>query len=146
MSILPILFAIAAIGFLCWLLFTLAVHALPLFVGVTAGIWAFGAGAGWPGAIFGGGVAAVLTSVVGHLLYANIRQPLARAAIALTFVAPAAIAGFHATHGIVKHATPSNGWQLAFSIMGAAAVGVTALVRVAQLSAARQPDGRVLPG
>ena len=37
MIFLAILASLAAIGLLCWLLFTLAVFALPAFVGVTAG-------------------------------------------------------------------------------------------------------------
>ena len=37
MIFLGIILSIAAIGFFCWLLFTLAVFALPLFAGVTAG-------------------------------------------------------------------------------------------------------------
>ena len=54
--------------------------------------------------------------------------------IALAFVAPAAVAGFHATHGIVKHTMPSEGWQVAFSIIGAIAVGVTAMMRLAAMA------------
>ena len=37
MIFLGILLSIAAIGFFCWLLFTLAVFALPFFAGITAG-------------------------------------------------------------------------------------------------------------
>ena len=37
MIFLGIFFSIAAIGVLCWLLFTLAIYALPAFAGVTAG-------------------------------------------------------------------------------------------------------------
>ena len=51
MIFLGIILSIAAIGFFCWLLFTLAVFALPLFAGVTAGGWAYQTGAGWLGAI-----------------------------------------------------------------------------------------------
>lgn len=40
MTFLGILVAMAAIGFMCWLLFNLAVFALPFFIGVNAGIWA----------------------------------------------------------------------------------------------------------
>ncbi len=40
MIILAILASLAAIGLLCWLLFTLAVFALPAFVGFAAGTWA----------------------------------------------------------------------------------------------------------
>ena len=50
MIFLGILLSIAAIGFFCWLLFTLAVFALPFFAGVSAGIWAYHTGAGWLGA------------------------------------------------------------------------------------------------
>jgi hypothetical protein len=35
------LLVIVGIGFFCWLLFTLAVFALPFFAGLTFGIWAF---------------------------------------------------------------------------------------------------------
>ena len=55
--------------------------------------------------------------------------------IALAFVAPAAIAGYHATHGIVKHTMPSETWQLVFSVVGAIAVGVTAFARVTGMAA-----------
>jgi hypothetical protein len=34
------------IGLFCWLIFTLAVYALPFFVAINAGIWAFHSGAG----------------------------------------------------------------------------------------------------
>jgi len=104
MIFIGILLSIAAIGFFCWLLFTLAVFALPFFAGVTAGMWAYDTGAGWLGAIIVGALAAGLTFGIGQLLLVFVRPLWARIAIALAFVAPAAIAGYHATHGIVKHA------------------------------------------
>lgn len=67
MIILAILASLAAIGLLCWLLFTLAVFALPAFVDVTAGAWVHGTGAGIPGAVLVGAVAAALTLAAGHL-------------------------------------------------------------------------------
>ncbi|TPE60751.1 hypothetical protein FJQ54_10395 [Sandaracinobacter neustonicus] len=141
MTILPILLAITAILMLCWLLFTLAIYALPLFIGVTAGVFAYQTGAGWPGAILIGALAAAVTLVAGNMLLTSARHPMARLAVAMLFVAPAAISGYYATHGIVRHTAPSEAWQLAFSIIGAIAVGGTAFVRVTQLSAARQPGG-----
>lgn len=146
MTILPVLLALSATLFLCWLLFTLAVYALPLFLGVTAGMFAYETGAGWSGAILIGLFAAVTTLVVGHLLFTGLRHPLARLAVALLFVAPALVAGFYATSGIVRYTTPSEGWQLAFSIIGALAVGGTAFVRVAQLSALWDPSAKGFPG
>lgn len=112
MIFLGIILSIAAIGFFCWLLFTLAVFALPFFAGVTAGGWAYHTGAGWLGAILIGTVAAGLTLGVGQLLIGLVRPLWARLLIALAFVAPAAIAGFHATHGIVKHTMPSETRQV----------------------------------
>ncbi|PZO02435.1 MAG: hypothetical protein DCF30_05230 [Hyphomicrobiales bacterium] len=144
MIILAILASLAAIGMLCWLLFTLAVFALPAFVGVTAGAWAHGTGAGIPGAILIGSIAAAATLAVGHLLITLVRPMWLKLIVATAFVAPAAIAGFHATHGIVKHLMPSDAWQIAFSVIGAVAVGITAFVRVAGMAAAPALSGRDL--
>ena len=134
MIFLGIIMSIAAIGFLCWLLFTLAVFALPFFIGIRAGNWAYDTGAGWPGAIITGIIAAGLTLGIGQVLLMIVKPMWARLLIALTFVVPAVIAGYHATHGIVKHTMPSESWQIAFSIIGALAVGMTAFLRVASMA------------
>ncbi len=144
MIILGILASLAAIGLLCWLLFTLAVFALPAFVGVTAGAWAHGTGAGIPGTVLVGAVAAALTLATGHLLITFVRPMWLKLIVAIAFVAPAAVAGFHATHGIVKHLMPSEGWQITFSIIVAIAVGITAFIRVAGMAATPDPSGRDL--
>lgn len=143
MIFLGILLSIAAIGFFCWLLFTLAVFALPFFTGITAGTWAYHTGAGWLGAVLVGMVGAGLVLGLGQILLGIVRPLWARLLIALVFVAPAAIAGYHATHGILKHTMPSETWQLVFSVIGAIAVGVTAFVRVAGM-AATAPSGQVI--
>jgi len=135
MIILGILLSIAAIGFFCWLLFTLAVFALPFFVGVSAGTWVYHTGAGWLGSVLVGLTAAGLTLGLGQVLLMTIRPLWARLLIALAFVAPAVFAGYHATHGIVQHTMPSETWQMAFSVIGAIAVGVTAFTRVAEMAA-----------
>lgn len=143
MIFLAILLSIAAIGVFCWLLFTLAVFALPFFAGVTVGAWAYHTGAGLLGAILLGFVGAALTLGIGQVLLIVIRPLWARMTIALIFVAPAAIAGYHATHGVVKHLMPSETWQVVFSIVGAIAVGITALVRVVGMAAAVPSDQRL---
>lgn len=135
MIFLGILLSIAAIGFFCWLLFTLAVFALPFFAGLSAGTWAWHTGAGWLGAIIVGVAAAGLTLGIGKVLFVIVRPMWVRLLIALVFVAPAVIAGYHATHGIVKHTMPSETWQIAFSVIGAIAVGITALMRVTGIAA-----------
>lgn len=146
MIILAILASLAAIGLLCWLLFTLAVFALPTFVGVTAGAWAHGTGACIAGAILIGAVAAASTLAAGHLLVTFVRPLWLKLIVAVAFVAPAAIAGFHATHGIVTHLMPSDAWQITFSVIGAVAIGITAFIRVAGLAAAPASPGRELAG
>ncbi|MBR0664881.1 hypothetical protein GXW71_11005 [Roseomonas hellenica] len=144
MIILAILVSLAAIGLLCWLLFTLAVFALPAFAGVTTGAWAYGTGAGIVGAIVVGAVAAGATLGIGQFLLLFVRLMWLKLVVAIAFVAPAAIAGFHATHGIVKHLMPSEAWQIAFSIIGAIAIGITAFVRIAGIAAAPSPSDRDL--
>jgi len=135
MIIIGILLSIAAIGVFCWLLFTLAVFALPFFAAVTAGTWGYHTGAGWLGAIVVGMVAAGLTLGIGQILLTIVRPVWAWLLIALVLIAPAVIAGYHATNGIVKHTMPSETWQFIFSIIGALAVGITAFTRVAGMTA-----------
>lgn len=130
MMFLSIFGSLAAIGMMCWLLFTLAVFALPAFAGVTAGLWAYQTGAGLPGSALVGIVAAVGIFAIGHLLLAFARPLWLRLTVALAFVVPAGIAGFHATHGVVQHFMPSDGWQFAFSLIGAVAVAITAFFRI----------------
>ena len=131
MIFLGILLGLAAIVLFCWLLFTLAVFALPFFAAVSAGTWAYQTGAGWLGAIVVGLIAGGVTLGIGQVLLAIVRPMWVRLPIALAFVIPAVIAGYHATHGIAKLAMPSETWQIVFSIIGAIAIGVTTLLRVA---------------
>jgi hypothetical protein len=138
MIVLSVLASIAAIGVICCLLFYLAIYALPLFASVTVGVWAYGSGAGRLGGIAVGAVAGLATLFAGHLLLAFFRPLWLRLMIAAAFVAPAAIAGYHATHSIVKHTMPSETWLVAFSLVGAVVVGITALARLATLA----PPGR----
>ena len=86
-------------------------------------MWAYHTGAGWFGAIVVGLVSAALTLGIEQFLLIVVRPLWARMLIAFVFVAPAAIAGYRATHGIVKHTMPSEIRQIAFSVIGAIAVG-----------------------
>ncbi|TYB86108.1 hypothetical protein [Oceaniovalibus sp. ACAM 378] len=139
MLFLNILLLVGVIGTLCWLLFTFAVYALPLFVGVTVGIWTYGTGAGYIGGFIVGAVAAGAVAILGQLILAFARPLWIRLIVALVFAGPAAVAGYAATHGIAKYLIPSEGWQMAFSIIGAGAVGITSLFRMAG-AASSEPD------
>jgi hypothetical protein len=144
MVIIGLILGAFGIGFLCWALFALAVYALPCFAGVTAGLAAFHSGAGVIGAIVVGVVASALTLAAGQTVFAASRSPFIRAAIALLFAAPAAIAGYSATLGLAQIGVPSAGWREAFAVIGAILVGGTAWARMTLL-ADPLPTGRPLP-
>ncbi len=141
MIILAILATLAAIGAICWLLFTLAVFALPFFAGVTVGVWAHGTGAGILGGVILGAVAAAATFGLFQLLLLVARPAWMKLVVMLVFVAPAAVAGYHATLGIVKVTMLSDTWQMIFATVGAIAVGLTAFTRLTMM-APPEPAGQ----
>jgi len=51
--------------------------------------------------------------------------------VALAFATPAAVAGYAPVHGVTKESVPSEIWRQIFCIIGAAFVGVSALLRLA---------------
>jgi hypothetical protein len=126
MIVIGIIFSFVSLGFLCWLLFTLAVHALPFFVGITAGIAAYQTSSGEFGAFLVGLIAGALTLAAGQIAVASFRSPVIRTAIALVFAVPAAMAGYHAALGLAQLGVPAELWQRAFALAGAVAVGATA--------------------
>ena len=132
------LLVVAAIGSFCWLLFTLAAFALPFFVGLTVGMWAFHTGAGVLGGVIVGAVAGGVTFGVGQMLLAFAPRNWLRLLIIALFVAPAAVAGYNATHGIAQMAMPSATWQMIFSVIGAIAVSVTTFIRFTGVAAPGQ--------
>ncbi|MEO3434488.1 hypothetical protein [Inquilinus sp. CAU 1745] len=138
MIALGILLSVAGIGFFCWLLFTLAVYALPFFAGMTVGLWAYDSGAGPIGAFLVGAFAAGLTFGLGQLMFTTVRAVWVRFAIALAFAAPAAFTGYHATLGLTRLTMPSEEWQMAFSVLGAIAIGLTAWTRVVAMAPSGQ--------
>jgi hypothetical protein len=132
MIIFGIIASFAALGALCWVLFNLAVFALPFFAGVSAGMAALHPGAGPVGAFAIGILAGAATLVAGQFAVTLLPSPLLRGGVALLFAAPAAFAGYHASHGIAAMTMPSEAWRQAFAVMGSLIVGITALVRVSQ--------------
>ena len=118
MIIVGILLCIAGLGALCWLLFNLAVFALPLFAAVSAGLFALRSGAGPIAAIAVGFVAGVLTLALGQAVFTFVPSPIVRGLVALLFAAPAAFAGFHAMHGLAALAVPSDGWRQILAFFG----------------------------
>jgi hypothetical protein len=130
MTIFGLALVAGGLGFLCWLLFTLAIYALPFFIGLSLGFAALHSGAGYFGAFVVGMIAAVTALALGKFAFANARSPLIRTTIGLVYAVPAAIAGYQATLGLAQIGTPSGAWCVAFAVVGALAVGTTAWCRV----------------
>jgi hypothetical protein len=141
MLIIGVLLNIVGLGIFCWALFALAIHALPFFVGMTAGFYTHQTGAGPLGAIVVGFVAGGLTLVVGQYAFSVARSPIVRLVVALLFALPAARAGYDATLALAHIAVPSEWWRESFAMLGAIAVGSTAWARVSM-----QTDPALRPG
>lgn len=130
MLIIGIILSVFVIAFICWLLFTLATYALPVFVGLTAAIAAYHHGAGVMEAVLIAILVGFATLAAGQIAFALIRSPLIRAGTALVFAVPAAVAGFYATLGVAHIGMISQGWCVALAVFGAMVVGVAAFARM----------------
>ncbi|QPC42740.1 hypothetical protein HW532_08535 [Kaustia mangrovi] len=126
--------SIIGLGFLCWLLFNLAVYALPFFVAITVGYYAFENGAGPLGAIALALFAGVTALVLGQMAFATIRSSLIRLSLGALYALPAGVAGFHAANGLAETGDAGETWTLVFASIGAITVGVTAWTRMASLA------------
>jgi len=72
---------LVGVAFFCWLLFTLAVYALPFFAGLSVGLAAFHSGSGVIGSIIVGVLAGGATLAIGQVVFATVRTPLIRSVI-----------------------------------------------------------------
>ena len=141
MSFIGILLTLGGLGFLCWLLFTLAIYALPFFCSLWVGLAAYHSGAGIVGGIVLALIAGVVVFALGQFALTTIRSPLLRFAVVSAYVGPACIAGYQATLGLARIGTPSETWCQVFAMVGALAVGATAWVRLTRIGFA--PPGRI---
>jgi hypothetical protein len=143
MLIIGIILGFVGLGYLCWLVFALAVHALPLFAGVTAGLAAYHSNSGTIAAVAIAAIVGVIVLFAGQLAFRTSRSVPLRAAIALLFAVPAAVAGYHASHGLADVVVPIEGWREVMAIAGAIMVATIAWARIT-LSAPNDA-GRALP-
>jgi hypothetical protein len=143
---LGVILSLFGLGTMLVLLFTLAIYAVPFFVGLTVGMWAFETGAGVIGAVVVGLVAGAVALFAAQLLFASVRSLALRAVIALLFAAPAAVAGYHAVLGISALLVPSEAWQHVFAAIGGLVVGVSAAVQLAAFAGAGAQPRQVTAG
>ena len=119
------------IGVFCWLIYTLAVYALPFFVAINAGIWAFHSGAGVFGTPLVATAAGGMSLAIAQIAFAMTRSLILRAIIAALFALPAAFAGYHVVLAMAQMGVPSLVWREVFACLGAVFIGGTAWTRLA---------------
>jgi hypothetical protein len=107
------------------------VYALPIGVGVAAGLAAYHSGAG-VGAFLVAFITGVLTFVAGQSAIRNSQSRTIRIVVSLLFVVPAAAVGGGAAFDLAKWLeVPSVVWQQVYAWFGAIVVGGAAFIRVA---------------
>ena len=140
MLVLGLLLNIAGIGLFCWLIFTLAVFALPFFVGLNVFMMALHSGAG----IFGAAIAGIATSgvtlAIGQTAFAMTRSVIIRAIIAALFAVPATLAGYQVVFVMSQFSVPSLVWREVFACLGAIFIGGTAWTRLTIFTETRPLD------
>ena len=136
-----IVLSIFGLGFFCWLLFTLAIHALPFLAGLTAGLAALQSGAGVIGGLIVGFLAGGATLALGQMAFATARKPLIRIIIGLLYALPATVAGYQVSFALAGIGMSSGGWQTAFAVIGAVLSGCTAFSRMALFVTPRDGQG-----
>ena len=132
--IMSTILSLLGLGVICWVLFNLAVYALPFFVAVTVGHTLYTSEVGLMGAILAAFVAGAATLVLGQIAFATIRSTPIRLALGALYALPAGIAGFHAIKGLSGIGGASETWTFVFASVGAVVVGVTAWARIAALA------------
>lgn len=123
--------SVALVALLCVLAYTLAIYALPFFVGLAAAQFAYQTGSGLIGAALVGLFSAGVAFGVLAVLFETIRSPAIRLIVALIFAAPAAVAGYALVYGITREAVPSEIWRQIFCVVGGGCVGIAAWTRLA---------------
>jgi hypothetical protein len=113
---------IVAVLLCCTLLFRLSIYALPLFVAFLAGSATYRGGSGIVAALAAAAIAAIILLAVAQLALAFAKSDLTRAVVGVAFAAPAAVAGYHAVHGIAAATMPPSAWQSVLSLLGAAII------------------------
>ncbi len=126
--------SVLGLGLMVYVLFATAVYALPFFVGLTVGMHLYETEAGVITAIVVAFFAGAATLVVGQIAFASIKSIPVKLVIGMLFAAPAGVAGFHAIKGLSEIGGASEGWTLAFAIIGGIVTGGTAWVRIAGLA------------
>lgn len=126
--------SIIGLGVLVYALFSVAVYALPFFVALTVGMYLHDTEAGLAIAILVGLFAGVFTLLIGQTVFAKVQSIPVRLAIGALYASPAGVAGFSAIRGLSEIGGASEGWTLAFAIIGGIVVAGAPWVQIASLA------------
>lgn len=129
MIVIAALLVLFAAALCARLLYSLAIYALPLWIGGAAAHWVWQSGSAWTSAIAAGLGAAFLALVLAHMCVRS-RSVGLRMAVAAMFAICAAIAGFYAAHGLAAAILPSGLLIISLSLASAALVGGAAALRI----------------
>lgn len=124
------LFTLFGLGALCWILFNLAVYALPFAIGLTSGMYLYETGQGVFLSIIAGLFIGGFIAALGEFAFERIRSIPIKLAIGLIYAIPAGIAGFHAAKGLAEFGSAGAATITLLSWLGALVVGGTAWARV----------------
>ncbi len=138
---LGVVFSLLGIRLLIGPMVLAAVFALSLFVGVAAGRFAYGTGAGALGSIIVGAVAAGGALGLAQVLLAVTRSTALRLITVVAFAGPAAVAGYFVVLGLAHIGSAHGVWPPRFAGIGAVIIAGAALTRRATPLIAAQ-DGR----
>ena len=128
------------LGLFCWLIFTLAVYALPFFVGLYVFMLALHGGAGILGAPLVGIAVGGMTLAIGQTAFAMTRSVITRALIAALFAVPATLAGYQVVFAMSQVGVPSLVWREIFASVAAVFIGGTAWTRLIVFTETRPLD------
>lgn len=120
---------IVAVFMICALLFRLSIYALPLFVAFLAGSVTYRSDNGIMAAFAAAAIAVIVLLAAAQLALTFVRSDLTRAVIGIAFAAPAAVAGYHAVHGIAAATMPQSAWQFVLSLIGAAIIATASFTQ-----------------
>lgn len=125
-----ILLAISLTLTFCIIAFNLAIYALPVMSAITAGQYAWGAGAGVLMTGFSAMGAALLSIATVIAVLGFAKNPVLRLIALAFFAVPAVIAGYALVYGITKNAIDST---IALNLLGGfggLVIGVSAIVNL----------------
>ncbi|MGV1943759.1 hypothetical protein ACQZ5D_25060 [Agrobacterium sp. 22-211-1] len=130
MIVLPLLALVLLIG-LCFVVWRLAVYALPFMLGLQVAQSAYASSSSFVGSCTVGFAAGIATYGLLVTLILVLRPTIVRIGLALVFALPAGAAGFALVHGMTTEAVSSDAWRIGFCLLGGGLTGMSALMRLA---------------